>query len=570
MNRILDFQSYKRSSLYTLNEGRRDRKGVTAYMVGDSTVPSINDSIPGMARKLKDGSAKRDKVKGGLWCVGIGTPGFLKMINAYDEKHPEADYVFLAMGTNDMYQANEVNKRSAIEIRERLREIFPNVPKFYIIKGTGWGWGEKTKDNYPKWMWQGGNINNGPTTESPKEIDEYYEKVWKPAGFNVIPVQMGIIKDKDGYAKHIGPKTPGVDELSRYISGILSGEISTYREDFNREEKTPNINLKKESLRYFYDVLEDAYNENLVLAEQPDGRRTYDPVVQRAQIGLAFLGYELPSFGADGLFGPETRRSVTEFKKSEKVGGEPNKIDPDFFAALISRLRAKRFKQADIEKKSITKGATYKTDSGPVDLTSVQGGNEYLIYMVHQQGAAGASWLVNSMLGKGDKMPPWRNLNGNIPDKLYPGLRAQIKAAYDSGDYKKAATLFLNMWKNRFLNIKKDINGILNEPKNNNIKQVLATYANEIPLETLGTFAYIESGLNPNAGNSTYKGLFALNPSTASKYNSNLNSSNVKDPVENTKAAVGMIKANTQSFLKSVGSDAISALKLKDVAGDMA
>jgi len=569
MNKILDFQSYKKSPFYVINERRGEKNGVVAYMVGDSTVPSINDVIPGMSKKLKDGTAKKGKVKGGLWCVGIGTPGFLKMIEAYEGKHPEANYVFLAMGTNDMYQINELNKRSAIEVKERLREIFPNVPKFYIIKGTGWGWGEKTKDNYPKWMWQGGDIEKGPVSESPKEIDKYYDEVWKPAGFSIIPVQLGITKGKDGYAKHIGPKTEGVDKLADYISKIISGEVATYKEEFDRDSKNPPVNLKKESTKYFFDVLEDAYNERVDLFELPSGQRTYDPVVQRAQIGLAFLGYELPSFGADGLFGPETERSVMDFKKKEQIAGDPGKMDQDFFSALISRLRRKGFKQEDIEQYSINKGG-YSTDSGPVDLSNVQGENGYLMYMVHQQGAAGASWLVNAMLGKGTKLPPLKNLSGNIPDKLYPGVRSQIQAAYQSGDTKKAATLFLNMWKDRFNKVKKNILNDLNQPKNKAVKTALERYSSEIPLETLGAFAYIESGLNPNAGNNTYKGLFALNPSTASKYNSNLNQTTVKDPEENTKAAVGMIKDTTKAFMKNVGSESVAQLKLKDIGSNMA
>jgi murein DD-endopeptidase MepM/ murein hydrolase activator NlpD len=39
------------------------------------------------------------------------------------------------------------------------------------------------------------------------------------------------------------------------------------------------------------------------------------------QIGLILLGYDLPRFGVDGLFGPETAAAVKEFTK-EKLGDE--------------------------------------------------------------------------------------------------------------------------------------------------------------------------------------------------------------------------------------------------------
>ena len=64
------------------------------------------------------------------------------MIDGYTGTHPEATYVFLAMGTNDAYVPTNEIKNNAIKIKNSLRRIFPNVVKFFIIKGTVWGWGE--------------------------------------------------------------------------------------------------------------------------------------------------------------------------------------------------------------------------------------------------------------------------------------------------------------------------------------------------------------------------------------------------------------------------------------------
>ena len=540
-----------------------------AIMVGDSTVSSINDSIKGLSAKPQLGSVKRGNVKPGLYSPGIGSRGFLKMIDAYSKVHPEVGFVFLAMGANDVYIVSPENKKTAQEIANRLKEIFPNAAKMYIIKGAGWGWGESTRDNYPTWMWKGGNINNGAADTEPKEINEYYNSVWAPTGIVPIPVSIGIQKDNRGYAKHISPRTPGVSELSNYIQSIIGGRVDVYKEDIKGQEKVePIITGSSEETKDFYDALENSFNEEVVLKEEPPRKRTFNPIVQRAQIGLQFLGFDVSGYGPDGLFGSETAKAVSEFKKKYRVLGDPEEMDENFFAALINYLRRRKFKKADIQSSADVKSMGGSTAN--FDLSSVSGDNEYLMYMAHNQGAAGASWLVKSMLGLGTKLPPWVNLKGNIPGKYYPGIKEQIRAAHMSGDSKKAATLFLNMWKDRYNKIKKEALNYLNQPKNAQVKTVLESNAGQIPLDILATFAYIESALNPKAGNKTYKGLFALNPSTASSHYRGINSQNVFDPEVNTKAAIEVIKANTKSFLSNVGDQAVSQLGLSKIKTQMA
>ena len=55
---------------------------------------------------------------------------------------------------------------------------------------------------------------------------------------------------------------------------------------------------------------------------------TYQKSVESIQIGLLLLGYELPKFGVDGLFGPETANTIEKFKEDHK--DEADKKNKDF------------------------------------------------------------------------------------------------------------------------------------------------------------------------------------------------------------------------------------------------
>lgn len=64
----------------------------------------------------------------------------------------------------------------------------------------------------------------------------------------------------------------------------------------------------------FFDILK---NIDTPIAEQKYGSMTRQQAVEAVQIGLQILGYSLPRFGTDGLFGPETAQAVNKFKKDK-------------------------------------------------------------------------------------------------------------------------------------------------------------------------------------------------------------------------------------------------------------
>lgn len=64
----------------------------------------------------------------------------------------------------------------------------------------------------------------------------------------------------------------------------------------------------------FFEILKGIDTE---ITEQKYGSMTRQQNVEAVQIGLQILGYDLPRFGTDGLFGPETAAAVNKYKKDK-------------------------------------------------------------------------------------------------------------------------------------------------------------------------------------------------------------------------------------------------------------
>lgn len=58
------------------------------------------------------------------------------------------------------------------------------------------------------------------------------------------------------------------------------------------------------------------------ITQQKLGSMQHQKEVETVQIGLVLLGYELPRFGIDGLFGPETAEAVRKYKKDNDTISE--------------------------------------------------------------------------------------------------------------------------------------------------------------------------------------------------------------------------------------------------------
>ena len=197
--------------------------------------------------------------------------------------------------------------------------------------------------------------------------------------------------------------------------------------------------------------------------------------------------------------------------------------------------------------------------------SSISGNDDFALYMQHQQGLGGATGIVKALNGTGKMHPEtlktkkgvkYANLVMNIPSDR-PQVKKDLINALDNGDQKTAASLFLNMWKEKWFSRQTYALKAINEPKNSEVKDAIskACVKYNVPFDFAVTVAMIESSLNPLSQGNTYKGLFAMVPS--SNYGGAVTpmGSNWKDPYINSEAGIALLADNIKAFKKNLGND---------------
>lgn len=210
--------------------------------------------------------------------------------------------------------------------------------------------------------------------------------------------------------------------------------------------------------------------------------------------------------------------------------------------------------------------STDGSDTTPLVVSSsVAGNDDFALYMQHQQGLAGATGIIKALNGTGKMHPEtlktkkgvkYANLVMNIPSDR-PQVKTDLISSLDNGDQKTAAALFLNMWKEKWFSRQTYALKAINEPKNSDVKDAIAKACSKynVPFDFAVTVAMIESSLNPLSQGNTYKGLFAMIPT--SNYGGTVTpmGSNWKDPYVNSEAGIALLADNIKQFKKNLGND---------------
>ena len=243
--------------------------------------------------------------------------------------------------------------------------------------------------------------------------------------------------------------------------------------------------------------------------------------------------------------------------------------------------RAARATQQAASAASDASIAAYNSGSSTsTAFNAIPGNDDFTLYMQHQQGVAGAAGILKALNGTG-KMAgdtvktkagvKYANLVKNIPSDK-PDVKRNVIAALDKGDQKTAAKLFLEMWKSKFASKKEEAKKLIGKPDYAKVKDAIsvASSKNNVPFDFAITVANIESGLRPGSGNSTYKGLFALVPS--SNYGGVITpiGSKWNDPYINADAGTKVIKDSIKLLKKQLGTTGWASLNVGDWAKNIA
>lgn len=113
----------------------------------------------------------------------------------------------------------------------------------------------------------------------------------------------------------------GKEVVSEQLWDKIVGSLGLKR-DKHDDKKADAITPDVEA---FYKNLETAASGNGI-TQQERGSYQFQKEVESMQIGLILLGYTLPKYGVDGLFGPETAEAVTKFA-AEKLGGDKKSVN---------------------------------------------------------------------------------------------------------------------------------------------------------------------------------------------------------------------------------------------------
>lgn len=241
---------------------------------------------------------------------------------------------------------------------------------------------------------------------------------------------------------HIGlPRGHHLRELLKNSDEIFSGEkVNIEDEKFNEK-----IDLAKKST--FLEGLKKIAESNKTFENlKKQGQKIpYQKEVEFIQTGLQFLGYSLPKWGVDGLFGPETESATKKFKKEYGLSDD-GIFDKKSLKYLYAVLLEKDFTDSDlvsIQKKSdfsqINVGDDkqfYEEILKGIGATSTEGNLKFLYAWRQAEGSKATNNPFNTTfsLKKDTGMTNYNNVGVKNYSTPQYGLEATVKTLL-SGRY---------------------------------------------------------------------------------------------------------------------------------------
>ena len=117
-----------------------------------------------------------------------------------------------------------------------------------------------------------------------------------------------------------------LDDLLKKV-GLKGDEKNTKKVDDPKK-----ADLVSDDVKQFFSTLENVKDN---LNQQTAGNYEFQKEVESVQIALVLLGYELPKYGVDGKYGPETANAISQFKKDNKLDKKSEPITESILVSIL-------------------------------------------------------------------------------------------------------------------------------------------------------------------------------------------------------------------------------------------
>jgi predicted chitinase len=187
-----------------------------------------------------------------------------------------------------------------------------------------------------------GEITQWCTDEScSKKMEGTHVHIGLPKGNHLKDlINDKVFKGGDGqeqnYEKH--------EDIESFVDDLF--ETNPELEDKNFDDVVEQINGSK-FLKNFISIINST--ETLKNLKSPKSRIPYNKDIETIQIALQFLGFSLPKWGVDGLFGNETETAVKSFEKEYDLS-ENGELTQEDLKVLFSALLLKDFTDENLNK----------------------------------------------------------------------------------------------------------------------------------------------------------------------------------------------------------------------------
>lgn len=245
--------------------------------------------------------------------------------------------------TNSDLEAFYGDKVRSIDGGEQYMEKLKEIMNKPYMKLTDEEWAILDKLGVPAWEMIQANSGGHKCITNISALNYFGRSKRPPQG------KYTYNKDK-GDAPYVKFAKMIQNELVRVLKEKINESKGLNEQKEEKIDDPKKADIVDDNVTKFLNTLKDFDGE---VRQQESGGYEFQKVVETFQIGLELLGYHLPRYGVDGLFGPETAGQLNKFKDDNEIEYNKQKkstFDKQSAEKMHELLKGKSISSKDIEK----------------------------------------------------------------------------------------------------------------------------------------------------------------------------------------------------------------------------